>query len=59
MSARAGLTLYCILVAVWIYVGVDSYYENEWVMVGLSAFWIGFLWHLIWRDFDRAKEGME
>lgn len=53
---RAFITLWCILIAFNIYAGISAYYKGNWSGVIISAAMIGWLWKLIWRDYDESRE---
>lgn len=56
--ARARITIFVILIAVWTYLMADAFLKTpiSWVTVGACWFWIGFLWYEIWRIVDESKD---
>jgi hypothetical protein len=55
MSYRAQITIPCILIAFWMFMGIYSYYSGNWAFVVVSAYFIGTDWKEVWRVYDEAK----
>jgi hypothetical protein len=51
-EARAQITLDCLLIAVWIFLGVFAWYSRNYFVLGMSASGIAQNWKLLWRDYD-------
>jgi hypothetical protein len=53
---RGWITIWCLLLAEWIYIFADSWIKRDWSDVAAAAFFLAFCWSNLWRDFDESKD---
>lgn len=56
MNPRAEITIWCIILAFWTYLGVGAYFREDWSTVGAAAFWIVVAWKYVWSAYDQAEK---